>query len=177
MPTLRLVKLTDADITLSGAPPGLTQTAADTLGNDMTDADGFDAILLGITSAISADWPWVQTWDTLTAAADFPGGQISATLLLPLIADFALFAASGDAQAADLDATLSGQSTSAPAPATPPTTTAPVMSPPVKGNPAPYGGGGNSDPGTIVYIDDTSGEVYLSDGGGGGGPTTPRHIK
>ena len=177
MPVLRLVKLTDADITLVGAPPGLTQIAADTLGNDMTDADGFDAILLDVATIASGGPTFVDALIPLIGGMDFPNGSIEASLIGPLLSDFALFLSSGDAQAADLDATLSGQSTSAPAPATPPTTTAPVTSPPVKGNPAPYGGGGNSDPGTIVYIDDTSGEVYLSDGVGGVGPTTPRHIK
>ena len=177
MPSLRLVKLTDADITLVGAPPGLTQIAADTLGNDLTDADGFDAILQGIAAAVSNDFNWVQTWDTLIVGMDFPDGQIVSSLINPLISDFALFLSSGDAQVADLDATLSGQSTSAPPPATPPTSTAPVVTAPVKGPPPAFGGGGGSqDPGSTVYYDPGSGEVY---GGPDGGPdgVIPVHIK
>jgi hypothetical protein len=166
MPPLRLVKLTNADLTLSFAPPGLTQTAADTLGNDMTGADGFDQILQGIAAAVSDELPWVPDWGISPASLDFPAGQIVGSLIGPLISDFALFAASGDAQSADLDSLFGVVGNTVPPPPTVTAPKTPVKTAPVHGPSGP-GGGGDTTP---VYVDLSTGEVYLSpDAGGLGG--------
>lgn len=177
MPKLRLVKLTDADVTLNVAPPGLTQAAADTLGNDMTDADGFDAILQGIAAAVQADNAWVDTWQTLVDAMDFPPGQIQGTIIGPLISDFALFAASGDAQAADLDSTLFGHPTMPAPPTAPPTTTAPVITAPVSGPSPPANNPQPGSPPDLIYYGTGSptwpGSPTIGGPGGGNIPEVP----
>jgi hypothetical protein len=163
MPKLRLVKLTDADVTLNVAPPGLTQTAADTLGNDMTAADGFDEILQGIASAVSSDLTWIQGFPPLIAAMDFPDGQIVGSLIGPLISDFALFASSGDAQSADLDSLFGVIGSTVPPPPTVTAPKTPVKTAPVSGPSGPGGAGGTD----TVYVDLSTGEVYLSPEAGG----------
>jgi hypothetical protein len=153
MPKIRLVKLTDADLTLNVAPPALTQTAADTLQNDMTGADGFDAIFQAMASDVSYDQPWVEWWVQQADAADFQVGWVDSAVISPLVSDFALFAASGDAQAADLDSTLTGQAQSPTPPPVPTISPAPVTTAPAHGPTGPtktY-----TTPGftTVVYYD------------------------
>lgn len=165
MPKLRLTKLTDDQILLSFGPPGLTQTAADTLGNDMTAADGFDVILQGIAAAVSAEQPWVAWWSSGAQSADFTPGGIVGSLIGPLISDFATFTASGDAQSADLDSLFGVVSSTVPPPPTISAPKTPVKTAPVSGPPAAGGAGG----GETVYVDISTGEVYLSEGAAGVG--------
>lgn len=167
MARLRLTPLTVAQVTLNGGGPGLTQLAADTLGNDLTAADGFDALFLQWATDAANYANLVDTFDSLLASMDFIQGALAAAQIDPLVSDFELFAASGDNLVNDLVGSIGVdvQAPTPPAAPAPPVVTSGGDSgnlPPV--DPWPTGPSGP----VIIYTDEPT---PMPTGGGGGGGT------
>src|SRR5271157_3539612 len=134
--------------------PGFEAIVGNGLGNSDAFLSGLDAILAGPLGAIANDISALSTLDTLMAAASFVKGAFDATVIAPLIAEYATLSVAGDALMAALAAGL----TSAPPipspphiPSEPPLTVEILCGPCVSSVGGGAGGGGGVAPPPVTY--------------------------
>lgn len=95
-PTLTLPLLTQADTHLVPVQSQFLQVLSDNLGDHLTDADGFDALLSGPLSTIDNEAGTVDTLAQSVADAGFVPGAFADSVLTPIAQDTDTFLAAGD---------------------------------------------------------------------------------